>query len=270
MVKNLKEFLDSKATLYNHPSFINDDPVSIPHRFTKKQDIEIAGFFAAILAWGNRKSIINSCSKLLGLMDHSPYDFIMDNNWDNNPAIAEMLKGFVHRTFNDMDLWYLLNFLRHHYYTRGEKSLETAFSRWMHPTDETIEKGLCGFHNYVFSYVEEAREEVHCRKHIATPLRKSACKRLNMFLRWMVRADNNGVDFGIWKEISPAQLICPMDVHVTRVAKKLNLLNATQKKSATVDWQLALDLTSYLRSLDKNDPVKYDFALFGLGIVEQY
>ena len=203
-------------------------------------------------------------------MDHAPHDFIMNVNWDSNPAAAAAFKGFVHRTFNDMDLWYLLNFFRYHYSTCGEESLETAFTRWMQSTDETIENGLSGFHNYVFSYVEEANEEKHCRKHIATPIRKSACKRLNMFLRWMVRDDQNGVDFGIWKNISPAQLICPMDVHVTRVAKKLNLLSGSAKNSATVDWQLALELTAYLRSLDKTDPVKYDFALFGLGVVEKY
>jgi uncharacterized protein (TIGR02757 family) len=270
MVENLKEFLDIKASLYNHPSFIIDDPISIPHRFTKKQDIEIAGFFAAILAWGNRKSIINSCNKLLGLMNNSPYHFIIHADWDNNPAAVTAVKGFVHRTFNEMDLWHLLNFLRYHYKTCGQESLETAFSSWMRAEDETVENALAGFHNYVFSYIDEAKEEKHCRKHIATPLKKSACKKLNMFLRWMVRDDENGVDFGIWKNIRPAQLICPMDVHVTRVAKKLNLLNRSQKKSATVDWQSALNLTAYLRNLDKSDPVKYDFALFGLGVVEQY
>ncbi|MEO6719731.1 MAG: TIGR02757 family protein [Ferruginibacter sp.] len=267
---NLKQFLDTKASLYNHPSFIKDDPISIPHRFTKKQDIEIAGFFAAILAWGNRKSIINSCDKLLGLMNNAPYNFIMNTDWHKNPEEMSVFNGFVHRTFNDMDLWHLMNFLKYHYQFCGQKSLETAFTKWMLPGDTTVENALAGFHNYVFNYDEEASEEKHCRKHIATPVKKSACKKLNMFLRWMVRRDNNGVDFGIWKNISPAQLICPMDVHVIRVAKKLNLLKGDQNKTTAVQWQSALELTNYLRTLDKNDPVKYDFALFGLGVVEHY
>ena len=270
MENNLKEFLDTKASLYNHPSFIKDDPISIPHRFTKKQDIEIAGFFAAILAWGNRKSIINSCNKLLGLMNNEPYNFIMKVDWNEKPEEADAFNGFVHRTFNDMDLWHLMNFLKYHYKVCGEKSLETAFTKWMLPGDTTVENALAGFHNYVFEYNEEAKEEKHCRKHIATPVKKSACKKLNMFLRWMVRNDNSGVDFGIWKKISPSQLVCPMDVHVTRVATRLNLLKANPNRSAVVGWQSALELTSYLRSLDENDPVKYDFALFGLGVMEHY
>jgi uncharacterized protein (TIGR02757 family) len=264
-MKSLKSFLDSKVIEYNQPAFIADDPLGIPHRFSKQQDIEIAGLFAAILAWGNRKSIINSCNKLLGLMDNAPYDFIMRGEWNNDALIFKKFKKFVHRTFNEMDLWHLLNFLHHHYAVKGEQSLETAFTKGMHPSDETVENALIGFHEYVFSFDENAKEEKHCRKHIATPSKKSACKRLNMYLRWMVRDDNNGVDFGIWKNISKAQLICPIDVHVSRVAKKINLLTRNQN-----DWQSALELTSYLRTLDENDPVKYDFALFGLGVMEQY
>jgi uncharacterized protein (TIGR02757 family) len=266
MTKNsLKDFLDSKVDQYNHPSFIKDDPLGIPHRFTKKQDIEIAGFFAAILAWGNRKSIINSCNKLLGLMNNAPYDFIMNVDWNEHPGKFVVFNNFVHRTFNEMDLWHLLNFLKHHYGYNGEKSLESAFTKWMTPADSTVENGLIGFHNYVFGYDEEAKEERHCRKHIATPSKKSACKRLNMFLRLIVRDDKKGVDFGIWKNIKTSQLICPMDVHVARVAKRLNLLQRNQ-----TDWQSALELTSYLRGLDAKDPVKYDFALFGLGVMEHY
>jgi uncharacterized protein (TIGR02757 family) len=264
-MKSLKSFLDSKVLQYNEPSFVKDDPLGIPHRFTKKQDIEIAGFFAAILAWGNRKSIINSCDKLMGLMDNAPHDFIMQLDWNDDSQHFAAFKKFVHRTFNETDLWHLLHFLHHHYAVKGEASLETAFTKWMLPGDETVENALIGFHEYVFGFDEDAAEEKHCRKHIATPAKKSACKRLNMYLRWMVRDDEKGVDFGIWKNISKSQLICPLDVHVSRVAKKLNLLSRNQN-----DWLSAIELTAYLRTLDEHDPVKYDFALFGLGVMEQY
>lgn len=263
--KALKELLDRKVIQYNQPLFIKDDPLGIPHRFTKKQDIEIAGLFAAILAWGNRKSIINSCDKLLALMNDSPYDFIMNMDWNNDAQIFAIFKKFVHRTFNEMDLWHLFNFLKYHYQHKGEPSLETAFTKWMLPGDTTVENALVGFHQYVFNFDDNAKEERHCRKHIATPAKKSACKRLNMFLRWMVRDDKMGVDFGIWKNISSSQLICPIDVHVARVAKKLQLLSRNQ-----TDWQSAIELTNFLRSLDSKDPVKYDFALFGLGVMEKY
>jgi len=262
---NLKKFLDGKVTQYNEPSFIKDDPLGIPHRFTKRQDIEIAGFFAAILAWGNRKSIINSCDKLLKGMNHSPYDFIMNVDLKNDPESFAVFDKFVHRTFNELDLWHLLNFLQYHFLQKGELSLETAFTKWMLPGDKTVENALIGFHNYVFSFTEAANEEKHCRKHIASPSKKSACKRLNMYLRWMVRTDKEGVDFGLWKNISMTQLICPLDVHVSRVAKRLNLLKRKQD-----DWQSAIELTANLRKLDKRDPVKYDFALFGLGVMEHY
>ncbi len=243
--------------------FIQDDPITIPHHFTKKQDIEIAGFFAAILAWGNRKSIINSCNNLLNLMDNAPYQFITSLPPEPDGKTFSSLKKFVHRTFNAMDLWHLLYFLRHHY--TKEASLESAFSQWMQPDNTTVEHALAGFHNYVFGYSTDAVDEKHCRKHIATPAKKSACKRLNMYLRWMVRKDSNGVDFGLWKNISPAQLVCPLDVHVARVARRLGLLLRTQN-----DWQAAMELTDHLRTLDAADPVKYDFALFGLGVVEKF
>ncbi|MFT3682645.1 MAG: TIGR02757 family protein [Ferruginibacter sp.] len=256
---NLKSFFDTKAALYNQPGFIQDDPICIPHRFKKKQDIEIAGLFASILAWGNRKSIIASCDKLFTRMDNAPHDFILHEKNDR----LKLLKGFVHRTFNERDLWHLVDFLKHHY--SKEKSLETAFSKWLQPGDETIENALAGFHNYVFGYNAYAAEEKHCRKHISTPVKKSACKKLNMYLRWMVRKDNNGVDFGLWKKIQPSQLICPLDVHVTRVARRFNVLQRKQN-----DWQAALELTGYLKELDPEDPVKYDYALFGLGVIEKY
>lgn len=262
MKGDLKKFLDEKYSQYNHPSFIADDPINIPHRFTKKQDIEIAAFFASILAWGTRKGIINSCNKVLDGMNNVPYDFIMNTDLDKKKSF-EPFAGFVHRTFNSLDLWHLFNFLQHHY--SKEESLETAFSKWLQPVDDTIEKALIGFHHYVFGYSEEAKEEKHCRKHISTPEKKSACKRLNMFLRWMVRNDNNGVDFGIWKNITPSQLICPLDVHVARVARRLNILQRKQD-----DWLTATELTAYLKQMDANDPVKYDYALFGLGVIEKY
>jgi uncharacterized protein (TIGR02757 family) len=256
MIKNnLKEFLDSKVDFYNQPSFIAQDPICIPHGFTKKQDIEIAGFFAAIFAWGNRTTIINKSKELLGLMHNSPHDFILQHNSKD----LKRLEGFKHRTFNTTDLLYCIEFLKYHYSRNG--SLETAFTKGLHKKDETIENGLKEFYNYFFSLPHMPERT---KKHIASPEKKSSCKRLNMYLRWMVRNDNKGVDFGIWKNISPAQLIIPIDVHVARVAKRFNLLQNNK-----TDWQAALELTAYLRTLDKHDPVKYDFALFSLGVIEK-
>jgi len=264
MNDNLQQFLNAKVVQYNCPSFIGNDPICIPHQFTLKQDIEIAGFFAALFAWGTRTSIINSCNNLLRIMDNKPYAFIM--NW---PIEAKtkypLLEKFVHRTFNATDLIYLLSFLHYHYCTKKQDSLETAFSKWMQVTDIDITNALNGFHQYAFSAsISECISE-RTRKHIAAPFKKSACKRLNMYLRWMVRSDNNGVDFGIWKNIQPAQLICPIDLHVARVAKRFHLL-----ERRPIDWLAAQELTDYLRKMDASDPVKYDFALFGLGVVEKY
>lgn len=241
---------------YNRPSFIKDDPICIPHLFTKKQDIEIAGLFAAIFAWGNRTIIINKSKELMQRMHNAPHDFILHHT-DND---LKQLIGFKHRTFNDTDLLYFVHFLQHHYskYT----SLESAFTRGMQATDETIEHGLNGFFQYFFSLEDAPRRT---QKHIASPAKNSTCKRLNMYLRWMVRADNKGVDFGIWKKLKPHQLVCPIDVHVARVAYRFNLLTRKQ-----VDWQAGVELTSYLRKLDSKDPAKYDFALFGLGVVEKF
>ncbi len=247
---HLKQFLNKKVDFYNQPSFIVTDPISVPHLFTKKQDIEIAGFFAAIFAWGNRTTIINKAKELMHLMDMAPYEFVRSHDEKD----LKRLLGFKHRTFNDTDLLYFIEFFKHHY--RCNKSLETAFTRH----GNTAEKMLTGFHQYFFS-LEHIPERT--RKHIATPERNSTCKRLNMYLRWMVRRDDKGVDFGIWKDISPAQLICPLDVHVARVARQLGILKRKQN-----DWETALELTEYLRTLDKDDPVKYDFALFGLGAIE--
>jgi uncharacterized protein (TIGR02757 family) len=252
----LKDFLDSKVRQYNTPAFIKDDPVCIPHVFSRKQDIEIAGLFAAIFAWGNRTIIIKKAKELLQRMDNVPYDFIVHHT-DND---LKKLLGFKHRTFNDTDLLYFVHFLHYHY--SANQSLESAFTTGMNENDETIENGLDHFFRYFFS-LEDA--PARTKKHIASPEKKSTCKRLNMFLRWMARSDRNGVDFGIWKKISPAQLICPIDVHVARVARKFNLVDRKQ-----IDWTAGLDLTRNLRLLDSADPVKYDFALFGLGVVEKF
>ena len=253
--KDLKEFLNRKADQYNQPSFIKNDPVSIPHLFTKKQDIEIAGFFAAIFAWGNRTTIIQKSKELMGLMEMQPHAFCLNHNADG----LKRLMKFKHRTFNTTDLLYFIEFLKNHY-SRNE-SLEPAFTKGMHKKDETVENGLTGFYHYFFS-LENVPDRT--KKHIASPERNSTCKRLNMFLRWMVRNDKKGVDFGIWPTISPAQLICPIDLHVARVARRFNLIKRKQP-----DWKSALELTKYLRTLDNKDPVKYDFALFGLGAIEK-
>jgi uncharacterized protein (TIGR02757 family) len=250
------KLLNEKVQAYNAASFIKTDPVSVPHRFTKKQDIEIAAFFAAIFAWGNRTTIINKTTGLLQLMDNAPHDFVL------HAGAKELnrLEDFKHRTFNTTDLLYCIEFFKFHY--SANASLETAFTKWMHKTDADTENALTGFHHYFFSLPDIPERT---RKHIATPQKNSCCKRLSMFLRWMVRNDKNGVDFGLWKNIRPSQLICPLDVHVSRVARNLGLLQRQQN-----DWQAAQELTANLRILDEQDPVKYDFALFGLGVMEKY
>jgi uncharacterized protein (TIGR02757 family) len=261
MSEKLKDFLDAKVDQYNQPWFIATDPICIPHLFRQKQDIEIAGLFASIFAWGNRTTIIQKSRQLMELMDMSPHQFITTHH-DND---LKPLLTFKHRTFNTTDLLYFIEFLRYHYL--NHESLEVAFSQNREPSkigfsEEKIEKCLNGFYQYFFSLHDAPRRT---QKHIAFPARNSTCKRLNMFLRWMVRRDDRGVDFGIWHTISPSELICPVDVHVARVAKRFNLLQRKQ-----VDWQSALELTNYLRTLDNKDPVKYDFALFGLGVLERF
>lgn len=261
MDDKLKDFLNAKAAYYEQPAFIMDDPISVPHRYSKKQDIEIAGFFAAILAWGNRKSIINSCNKLLAWMDDAPYDFIL--NFEEEDLKPFM--GFAHRTFNATDLFHFLNYLQYHYKKPGVVSLESAFTKHFKHDDTNIEKALTGFHQSFFDDKVFPDHPERTRKHIATPARKSACKRLNMFLRWMVRSNAKGVDFGIWKSINPAQLICPLDLHVSRVARHFQLLSRPAN-----DWLAALELTASLKEMDGDDPVKYDYALFGLGVIERF
>lgn len=248
----LAAFLEAKVKEYNQPSFIPFDPISVPHRFSQKADIEIAAFFAAIFSWGNRATIIQKSTELMQRMDNAPSQFILQSQ----PADLQSLLHFKHRTFNPTDLLYFMEFLRFHY--SRHPSLETAFTRH----GETMESMLNGFHHYFFS-LESVPQRT--RKHIACPERKSTCKRINMFLRWMVRRDTTGVDFGIWRKISPAQLICPIDLHVARVARRFSLIQRKQ-----TDWQTAIELTEYLRTLDPQDPVKYDFALFGLGVMEKY
>ncbi|MFN2458710.1 MAG: TIGR02757 family protein [Chitinophagaceae bacterium] len=251
----MKKFLDQKVEEFNQPSFIASDPICIPHLFTKKQDVEIAGFFAAIFAWGNRTIIINKSKELMQLMDNAPHDFCLNHDLDG----LKRLMGFKHRTFNTTDLLYFIEFFKYHY--SHHNTLETAFTKWMKRDDENIVNALNGFQQYFFSLPDVP---VRTKKHIATPAKNSTCKRLNMFLRWMVRNDKTGVDFGIWKKINTGQLVAPIDVHVARVARKLQLLQRKQ-----TDWQAALELTNNLKKFNPNDPVKYDFALFGLGVVEK-
>jgi uncharacterized protein (TIGR02757 family) len=250
MKKNdLRDFLNRKVDQYDQPFFIHNDPVCIPHLFTKKQDIEIAGLFAALFAWGNRTTIINKSKKLMQLMNMQPHEFVLHHSNKDLKKLAV----FKHRTFNADDLYYFIAFLHHHY--TEHDSLEKAFA------GNNIEEALIHFKHNFFSLEHLRRTE----KHISSPEQGSTCKRLNMYLRWMVRNDNKGVDFGIWKTLKPSQLICPIDVHVARVAKRFGLLRRKQ-----IDWQAALELTEELRKLDAKDPVKYDFALFGLGVVEKY
>ena len=256
--KQLQIILNELVETYNQPNFIVNDPISIPHLFTKKQDIEIMGFWAAMLAWGQRKTIINKSNELISLMDNAPYDFIKNHQESD----LKRFLNFKHRTFNATDTLYFIDFFSR-FYAENE-SLETAFSKHLSPKDETIENALIGFHKTFFDD-ENGILSVPIRtyKHVGTPTRKSACKRLCMFLRWMVRKDDKKVDFGIWENISPAQLICPCDVHVDRQARKLGLISRPQ-----TDWKTALELTKNLKIFDQNDPVKYDFALFGLGVNE--
>ena len=275
----LKSFLDSKVIQYNRPEFIPNDPVSIPHLFTKKQDIEIMGLWAAVLAWGQRVTIINKCRELITLMDGAPYDFIMNHEETD----LKKLLHFKHRTFNDIDTLYFISFFKYHYSMHN--SLESAFIPALIPQTlfvilsdsegsssrsnnanvapaEPIEKYLNHFRNYFFSLPDYPHRT---KKHISSPSQKSICKRLNMFLRWMVRKDGCGVDFGIWNQIKPSELIIPCDLHVDRVARKLKLITRKQ-----TDWQTAVELTERLREFDPVDPVKYDFALFALGIEEKF
>jgi len=249
----LKEFLDAKVSQYNNLSFIESDPISIPHRFTLKEDIEIAGFLAATIAWGNRKSIINNASKMMDLLGNSPYDFVMEHSEEQ----LDPLNQFVHRTFNGLDLRTFILSLRNIYTNHG--GLEQIFLP--KTNSDFLQTQISGF-KQVFFEIDHA---IRTQKHVSDPARGSAAKRINMYLRWMIRKDDTGVDFGIWENISPALLSCPLDVHSGNVARKLGLLTRKQN-----DAKAVLELDTSLRALDKADPVKYDFALFGLGVFEKF
>ncbi|MBI1305626.1 MAG: TIGR02757 family protein [Bacteroidetes bacterium] len=249
MKSGIRQILEEAYKRSNHSGFVESDPVSIPHAFFQKQDIEIAGFFAAIMSWGNRTTIIRKANELINLMGNSPHDFVLNaSSVDKSPV-----SSFVHRTLNGEDVLFLLDFLKRHY--QENESLESAFV----PEEfSTIEDALIQFNQSVFPV---GLEKVRTRKHVSDPRTGSACKRLNMYLRWMVRCDDNGVDFGIWKKIKPRDLICPLDVHVHRVALEMEI---TKRKPA--DWKTAVEITDVLKSIDKEDPVRFDYALFTLGL----
>lgn len=249
----LKEFLDAKVEQYNNPKFIESDPIQIPHLFSKKEDIEIAGFLTSTIAWGNRKSIITNANKLMDLLGHSPYDFVMNHSQDN----LEKLAPFVHRTFNGDDAIQFIKCLKH-IYTK-HNGLEALFAK--HAEPNSMQSSISEFKKCFFEIDHLQRTQ----KHVSDPLKNSAAKRINMYLRWMVRPNTTGVDLGIWKSIKPSQLSCPLDVHSGNVARKLGILNRKQN-----DAKALLELDTALRKLDPNDPVKYDFALFGLGVFEGF
>lgn len=251
---DIRSLFNAAADQYNRPDFITDDPISVPHRFEGLQDKEITGFWAAMLAWGQRKTIIQSANRLVELMDHAPYDFILHHEEKDR----ERFLSFKHRTFQAMDTLYFLEFFQQYY--KKHDSLEHAFARHLQLGDTTTENALIGFHRDFFDH-PYAPERT--RKHVSTPERNSACKRLNMFLRWMVRQDDRGVDFGVWHRIRPDQLLIPLDVHVERVARRYDLIRRPQS-----DWKAVLELTERLRELDPTDPVRYDFALFGISKYE--
>ena len=252
--EELKSFLDEKAELYNSPSFIEADPLSIPHRFSKKEDIEIAGFLASTIAWGNRKSIITSANRMMQVMDESPYDFILNHK----PKDLKRTEGFVHRTFNADDFAYFIQALKHIYTTHG--GLEKVFVSGLKKHGD-MPQSISHFKKVFF----EINHPLRTRKHVSDPVEGSSAKRLNMYLRWMVRNDKKGVDFGIWKKISPSALSIPLDVHTGNIARKLGILLRTQN-----DQKAVAELDTMLRKMDAADPVKYDFALFGLGAIEKF
>lgn len=249
----LKDFLDAKVLQYNHPKFIESDPIQIPHQFSKKEDIEISAFLTATIAWGNRKSIINNASRLMTMLGNAPHDFVLHHKEDDLDTIS----GFVHRTFNEIDLIYFLKSLKNIYQNHG--GLEQVFAAKAEKT--SMQPAISNFKKVFFELPHQQRTT----KHVSDPLKGSAAKRINMFLRWMVRENATGVDFGLWKSIDASQLSCPLDVHSGNVARKLKLLKRKQN-----DAKALAELDKSLRKLDPNDPVKYDFALFGLGVFEKF
>jgi uncharacterized protein (TIGR02757 family) len=249
----LKEFLDLKANHYQSQDFISADPIQIPHRFTKKEDVEIAGFLAATIAWGNRTSIIKNANKMMKLMDEAPFDFIVNHQTSD----LDVFDGFVHRTFNATDLKYFVQAIKNLYVNKG--GLEFCITQ--HVSKMPLQTALHHFKKDFFELPHELRTE----KHLADPLKGSAAKRINMYLRWMVRPNTSGVDFGLWKSMHPRNLSCPLDVHSGTVARKLGILNRKQN-----DAKAVFELDKQLRIMDSEDPVKYDFALFGLGAFEKF
>lgn len=251
--KELKSFLDYKVEEYNNPAFIETDPIQIPHKFSLKEDIEISGFLTATIAWGNRKSILTNASRLMDLLDNAPYDFIMNHQEDD----LIYLESFVHRTFNGIDLQFFVSSLQNIYNKHG--GMENIFTHYAEPNN--LQGSIHEFKKIFFEIPHLPRTQ----KHVSDPLKNSAAKRINMFLRWMVRKDGANVDFGIWNKLKPSQLSCPLDVHSGNTARKLGLLYRKQN-----DAKALQDLDQSLRKLDPVDPVKYDFALFGLGVFEKY
>jgi len=252
-MNSLKEFLDEKVVQYNTPAFIETDPIQIPHMYSLKEDIEISGLLAATISWGNRTSILKNAKQIMKLMGNSPFDFVMNHKESH---LAKM-DGFVHRTFNSTDLITFMEALKYLYRDRG--GLETVFTE--NRTADSLQPAIHHFKNEFFSVAHLKRTE----KHLPDPFSGSAAKRINMYLRWMVRRDNAGVDFGIWKNISPSILSCPLDTHSGRVARKLGLLNRKQN-----DLKAVNELDRALRELDASDPVKYDYALFGMAVYEKF
>lgn len=247
-----KEFLDFKVTQYNTPTFIEEDPICVPHAFSQKEDIEIMGFLIATIAWGNRKSILKSGERLIDIFGNSPYDFVMEYNADN----AAYFDGFVHRTFNSTDLAYFVEALQNIYQNHG--GIESVFNKYA--TIDSLQPAIHNFKKVFFELPHHKRTQ----KHVSDPQKNSAAKRINMYLRWMVRKDKQGVDFGLWNKLSSKQLSCPLDVHSGNIARKLNLLTRKQN-----DAKAVLELDKTLRKMDPMDPVKYDFALFGLGVYNE-
>lgn len=250
---DLKSFLDEKVIQYNQPSFIETDPIQVPRLFTQKEDIEIAGFLTATIAWGNRLSIINNARKLMRLMDEQPYDFVLNSS----PTDLKSLQRFVHRTFNGDDCIFFVQSLQNIYKNQG--GLQSVFQLGFEK-DHTVKSAFAWFYTCFFEIGGE-----RTRRHVSNVVKDAAAKRLNMFLRWMVRCDTMKVDFGLWKGIPESALMLPLDVHTGNVARKLGLLNRK-----TNDWKAVEEVTENLRIFDANDPVKYDFALFGLGVFEKF
>lgn len=248
----LKEFLDKKAEQYDRPEFIGSDPIQIPHRYVLKEDIEISAFLTATIAWGNRKSIITSANRMMELMGNAPFDFVMSHTESD----LEKLDGFVHRTFNGEDLKHFIRGLSYIY--RYHDGMEGVFSKH---SDTFLHNSIHEFKKHFFEIPHPTRTQ----KHVSDPLKNSAAKRIHMYLRWMVRPNTTGVDFGLWKSIRPCQLSCPLDVHTGNIARKLGIIKRKQN-----DFKTVTELDTYLRKLDKDDPVKYDFALFGLGAFEKF